>query len=76
MKIMPHFYRLSAQKWIHYSDAVVILAVVQIFGIKCAATQFHSDRNDRGSNLSLLKSIHFNSFIISTNIKRITYFTE
>ena len=73
---MPHFYRLSAQKWIHYSDFVVILSVVQDFGIKCGATQFHSDPNDRGGDLSLLKSIYFNFFILLINIKRIAYFTE
>jgi len=52
---MPHFYRLLAQKWIHYSDSVVILAVVQVFGIKGGATQFHSGRNDRGVPVRDLK---------------------
>jgi hypothetical protein len=32
------FYRLSGQKWIHHLDSIVTLAVVQVFGIKCAAT--------------------------------------
>jgi hypothetical protein len=44
-------------------DFVVILTVVQDFGIKCGATQFHSGPNDRGGDLSLLKSIHFNPFL-------------
>ena len=73
---MPHCYRLSAQKWIHHPDFVVILTVVQDFGIKCGATQFHSGPNDRGGDLSLLKSIHFNPFILAINIKRMTCFIE
>lgn len=43
------FYQLSAQKWIHDSDSVVILAVVQVFGIKYGATQLQSSRNNRAS---------------------------
>ena len=44
---MTQFYRLSAQKWIHHPDSVVILAVVEVFGIKGGATQFQSGRNNR-----------------------------
>ena len=55
VEIMPHFYRLSAQKWIDYLDSVVILAVVQVFRVKRGAPQFHSGRNDRGVPVRDLK---------------------
>jgi len=73
---MPHCYRLSGQKWIPHPDFVVILTVVQVFGIKCGANQFSGDLNSRGSNLSLLKSIHGNPLIRAINIKRTIYIIE
>jgi hypothetical protein len=39
-------------------------------------SQFHSDRNNRGSNLSLLKSIHSDPLIRSMSLKRMICFTE
>jgi len=39
-------------------------------------SQFHSDRNNRGSNPSLLKSIHSDLLIRSMSLKRMICFTE